>query len=267
MLASRVIMWVVLAVVTAMAVAWHWHENRLMERSLREAEVDDFSRARLMHFAWERSSRFLLVLLGLLGILMFYEWQARHVAGEQAAAVPPSLPAPVIAVPAAAPPLAAAAPAEPPQAAAPAAQEPPPSPAAQEAPSAAATAAPPLRTIPGIVGEVYAPDQHSQELPVQLDQLKQRYEAMFVTHFFLLRCKAARAEDFHVINSSLMQELASYNAQSRLQYDILTAARGSYDEIYARTPCTPANVTSLKSDYTKYIQALAGQSNMPPAGR
>lgn len=259
---DRALIWIVLAAAAAAAFAWHWRENRLLEQKLREAEIDALSRSRLMHFAWGRSSVFLLLLLGLICVFGIYDWRLRETEAEQAAR--PSPPAPTVAE---AEPAPSPAPAQEPATAA----SPPPATAPEVQPSPwpdePLTAAPPLPTIPGVVGELYAPGQHSQEMPAQLDQLKQRYEAMFVTHFYLLRCGEAQREEFHIINSGLMQELASYNAQSRLQYDILTAARGSYDEIYARTPCTPQNVGTLSANYKAYIQTLIRRSNMPPPAK
>jgi hypothetical protein len=57
--------------------------------------------------------------------------------------------------------------------------------------------------------------------------------------------------------SALAVEMASVNAPGRLQYDILTAARGSYREMYAKTSCEPANLSSLRESYALYISSIS----------
>lgn len=86
-----------------------------------------------------------------------------------------------------------------------------------------------------------------------LNAVKQRFEGLFVNYQYLRRCGELEADDYHILNSALMHELASNNAPARLQYDILTASNGTYEEIYARSECDAASVQSIQQNFRDYI--------------
>jgi hypothetical protein len=67
----------------------------------------------------------------------------------------------------------------------------------------------------------------------------------------------AQSINYHLIMSSLVAELASLNAPSRLQYDILTSSRGSYRELYMQTRCDSPGTAALKEGYGRYIDSIA----------
>jgi hypothetical protein len=56
--------------------------------------------------------------------------------------------------------------------------------------------------------------------------------------------------------------MASINAPGRMQYDILSAAKGSYTEIYSGSPCDGKEVDALLIQYNNYIKLLT--TNFPP---
>jgi hypothetical protein len=101
----------------------------------------------------------------------------------------------------------------------------------------------------------------SQAAANPLDTLKERYEALYVNYLLLRRCQLTDTSAYHLLNSGLMQELASVNAPSRLQYDIITAARGTYNEIYSRLPCD--QLGDLRTRFQQYVQSIGARDLSP----
>ncbi len=114
---------------------------------------------------------------------------------------------------------------------------------------------------PQDVHDVYNPESSLSGIQPKIDALKKRYEEILVTHFFLKKCELAMPTDYHIIISSLSQEMASMNAPGRLQYDIVTAAQGSYQEMYSMISCDDGNMETLQSQYADYISSLS--KNLP----
>ena len=90
----------------------------------------------------------------------------------------------------------------------------------------------------------------------KLNEIKRKFEGLFVNFQYLKGCGAADEGDYHLLNSALIHELASSNGPARLQYDILTAAQGTYQEIYARSNCEQASVESIKGNFIVYIEEI-----------
>ena len=89
-----------------------------------------------------------------------------------------------------------------------------------------------------------------------LDEIKLNYEDAFIMYFYMQKCQKAALQDFHLINSSLAYSLAAANAESRIQQDILNAARGSYYEMYSKSSCSDKNLPQLEKRYREYIQQI-----------
>jgi hypothetical protein len=111
----------------------------------------------------------------------------------------------------------------------------------------------PVQTIDAI----YNPEKYSQDNQSVIDDIKKRYEDILVNYMFLEKCGKATPADYRVIMSALGQEMASANAPGRLQYDILTSARGSYKEMYTKSACGGDGFNSLYVQYTDYIKKLS----------
>lgn len=92
-----------------------------------------------------------------------------------------------------------------------------------------------------------------------LDRVKQHFEESFVAYFYLRKCNLARAEDFHILQSALMQQLSALNASSRISYEIQTAAKGTYQELYQNSRCNAAQVVPLAEQFQRYTQAILQQ--------
>ena len=97
---------------------------------------------------------------------------------------------------------------------------------------------------------------------VKLNEIKQRYEEIFVTHVLLKRCGQIKPEDYHILNSALMRDLASVNGPSRMQYDIITAAKGTVETLYGNMDCNSADILKIIPGYQTYIATLRDQYGM-----
>ena len=113
--------------------------------------------------------------------------------------------------------------------------------------------------------QVYNPERAQGEKgddQASMDDIKKRYEDILVIYIFLKHCGRIEPTDYNVITSALAQEMASVNAPGRMQADIVNAAKGSYQEIYAQSPCDGTVINQLTSQYHQYIDVL--KTNFPP---
>ncbi len=125
---------------------------------------------------------------------------------------------------------------------------------AKAAAAAVVAAAPP----PVILRAPPTPDEALAEVfddsavpQATLNTIKTRYENLFVNYYFHSRCGSATQDDYLLLNTLLLEELASAGAGARMQQNILTAARGSYDEVYAKADCKNAS-----PDYRAYLDSV-----------
>ncbi len=91
---------------------------------------------------------------------------------------------------------------------------------------------------------------------VYIDLLKQRYEAWLVTYYYLQKCGKTSAGDFELIRSGLAKELTRVHADDTIKDNILTAASGSYKEMYYDIPCDKVYLAASKSSYDVNMQQL-----------
>ncbi len=107
------------------------------------------------------------------------------------------------------------------------------------------------------------PSNLTPDVEQKLDALKKQYEDVLVLQFFLAKCGKSTVQDYHTINSNLSQDMATLNAPGRLQYDIMTAAKGSYDAIYASSSCEGEQAEASEKAFRTYIEQLTKRSNVP----
>ncbi len=107
--------------------------------------------------------------------------------------------------------------------------------------------------------KIYEPETDSADFQAKSDMLKKRYEELLVSYFVLKKCALANATDYHIILSALGHEMASLNAPGRMQYDIINAAKGAYNELYAKNECDEKITTTLSGEFRGYIKALSVQ--------
>lgn len=213
-----------LACLLVLSLIWHIRENRDLRRFLNTLPVNESARLRVTRLAWGRSVQLLTTLILCLVLAVCLQWRP---------APRPDLPLPEI---------------------------PEDSKITEE--STAITPAPvsqQLLVAPQVnVADLFAPDP-TLETPQQerLDELKRRYESLFVNYLYLFRCRQAEEADFYALNAGLSRELASLNGPGRLSHDILTAAKGSYDEVYAKVSCN--NSGTEAASFRSYVSQLKQQ--------
>jgi hypothetical protein len=96
-------------------------------------------------------------------------------------------------------------------------------------------------------------EQNSKQ-EAYIDWLKERYEAWFVTYYYLQKCKKTGNSDYDIIRHSLEKELATAHASKSVEDNILLAATGSYKEMYSEIPCDNAHLGATKSLYDANMQ-------------
>jgi hypothetical protein len=228
---KNILIWALLLVIFIVCLFWHIRENSQLMRSWRE-NLGEESAQWLIRFAWSRTAQVLLALGSLALLTITYDWQlsdtwkALDVAMKTNADQEQKIAALIEKSKSSVPP-----------AQLPGMSSPPPAPNSVEA--------------------LYNPEENTTGKQSSMDSLKKRYEDILVTYFFLKKCGRINPGDYHVIISALSQEMASINAPGRLQHDILTAAQGSYKEMYARSSCTSPDINTTYTDYTKYIDSVS----------
>lgn len=96
-----------------------------------------------------------------------------------------------------------------------------------------------------------------------IDWLKQRYENWLITYYYLHKCGMADKADFDLIRLSLKQELAKLNTDTTsVEDNILLAANGSYNELYATASCDDERSKVTLSSYEAYMATVRG-ANTP----
>lgn len=109
----------------------------------------------------------------------------------------------------------------------------------------------------GLVQQIYEPAMHDSGQQAQLDSMKQNYEELFISYYFLSKCGHARDEQYYAINAALTQEVSSMQADPQLQNDIISAAEGSYNEIYSKLSCSSQDLESMANQFEAYTDSLA----------
>jgi len=94
-----------------------------------------------------------------------------------------------------------------------------------------------------------------------IDLLKERYEAWLVTYFYLQKCGKSNADDLGLIRRSLQKELQSAHADNNVEQNIISAATGSYSEMYQDIPCDEGRVITTKRSYDANMQQLRTSSS------
>lgn len=221
------ILWIFLAFLCAISLLWHCKENTRLSKTWKES-LDNETASALIRFAWGRSLQLFIALVLLVPVILTYDWQLSQskadiqtlndIVTEEKTTITRMNEK-----------------------------------QAAELNLKATTPMPAEDTVDGI----YNPEVYSTGNASAIDSVKKRYEEILVTYFFLIKCGAANPLDYHIITSALSQEMASINAPGRLQNDIVTAAKGSYKEMYSQTRCEGAGMEALQKQYSDYIDNLS----------
>lgn len=90
----------------------------------------------------------------------------------------------------------------------------------------------------------------------QIDELKFRYEDVFVSYFYLQRCEHADVADLALINESMAKEVAALGGDPNVQASVFSAAQGSFESIYTDTPCDPSYLEPMVRQFEAFMQKI-----------
>jgi hypothetical protein len=132
-----------------------------------------------------------------------------------------------------------------------------PAPVTPAAPSPAPGAAAPASRF--LFTDIPQFDEKNAETQAHIDWLKERYESWLVTFRYLERCGQAQKADEALIRSELMSELRKSKAPREVYDNILTAAKGSYEELYRHAACDENQIRAIRSGYEQDMQNLTNR--------
>ncbi len=255
---STFFIWVLLLAVLGWSIYWHLKENKQLienwKKTMDQSAVEWHSR-----FAWSRSIQLIAALAGCILLIMIYSYKLDSTSSKydeltlihESTIRQISQPQPQM-------PRRAASqdkPAIPTQ--------PDYYPPSNQVAGAPAATPPAVPVVAPTVTDIFTPSETSSDQQTTMDSIKQRYEDILVIYMFLSKCKKAKTEDYYIIMSALSQDMASVNAPGRMQNDVLTAAQGSYEEMYAQSDCSSLDINALHTQYTDYIKALSQYNKAP----
>ncbi len=113
------------------------------------------------------------------------------------------------------------------------------------------------------IQDIFETSRNASDSKDTIDSIKSRYEEILVSYFFMQKCEKTKDSDYNLIFLALQKEIAPLQAPERLQYDILTAAKGSYDELYSKNDCLGENLESSSQQYQAYINSLSEKKITP----
>lgn len=95
---------------------------------------------------------------------------------------------------------------------------------------------------------VYAEDR--------LDDIKARYEDIFVSYLYLIRCKQIDKNDYTILLQALKNELKHYGIPADPTEAIYSAAQGSYDMLYSDASCEEPILSPVLTGYKEGITRM-----------
>lgn len=95
----------------------------------------------------------------------------------------------------------------------------------------------------------------------ELDIIKQEFEGLFINYYLLKQCSRTVPEDFHIMHSALLYRLALIGAPASSRQNILDAASGSFQELYATQECDSEAVGAAEKSTRDYLDTVV--QNLP----
>jgi hypothetical protein len=111
-----------------------------------------------------------------------------------------------------------------------------------------------------MIQDIFGAETGSSDSKNTIDDIKSRYEELIVTYLIMEKCNIAKASDYQLIMAALQKEIIAAQAPVRLQYDILTAAKGSYEGLYSANDCQKPDFNAASLQYRAYIEKLSENS-------
>lgn len=238
----------ILALVLGWCIYWHFRENKsVIEYWSESKKLTLKDKAQLTRFAWSRSIQLFGALVALLLIVMIYGIQMNNLTAELTQLKPPATYYPP-AIP------------QPAEVKASKLEENPKIVAEPQAETTQlqrrTTNMPPEQEGPkSKVEEVFNPSATDQAS--YIDALKQQYEDTIILYFIMDRCKHADSSDYSLIMDALRRDMDYAGAPDDLKQHVVTAAQGSYRELYTKNPCNTPTMTQLAKQYREYIHSLS----------
>jgi|GEM_PF-2739271 len=106
---------------------------------------------------------------------------------------------------------------------------------------------------PNSIQDIFGGNNSSKSI----SDIKTRYEELLATYLLMEKCGKIGQNDYSVIIISLQKEMNAIQAPARLQDDTLTAAKGSYEELYSQSDCSKPSIKDTEQQYNSYIQSLS----------
>ncbi|MEZ5691485.1 MAG: hypothetical protein R3D71_07465 [Rickettsiales bacterium] len=116
---------------------------------------------------------------------------------------------------------------------------------------------PDIQDIFGQDSNGYSELSENDKIKTSIDKVKIYYEELLVTHFFLKKCGKTNDDNYNLIFRALQKDLQSLNTSFDIQNDILTAAVGSYQELYSENECLPDTVNGIYKQYNEYMKDIS----------
>ncbi|MGE0754573.1 MAG: hypothetical protein AB7L92_05375, partial [Alphaproteobacteria bacterium] len=110
---------------------------------------------------------------------------------------------------------------------------------------------------PNPMVDVFSPTATDQAS--YIDSLKQQYEDTLILYFIMNRCGHTLSTDYGLIMNALARDSRNAGAPEDIQANVLTAAQGSYLELYTKNACNSATMAELARQYRAYVNSLVGQ--------
>jgi hypothetical protein len=107
------------------------------------------------------------------------------------------------------------------------------------------------------IQDIFGTKRNTTDTRSSADNIKTRYEEILVTYFLMQKCQKTNDSDYQLIISALQKEVANSDNSERLQNDILTAAKGSYEEMYSQNDCLKPVIETSAKQYNNYINSLS----------
>lgn len=239
-------------------VSLHIRQNRRLAREMQRHAVPKRLARSITIITLERAVMFWVVLAGcfvLMGVQLYQRGNPRPAAVTVVEAVAEK-PAPQ-AVENQAPEITPQPAPEPVPATASSAPEPVTEPTPQPVPLVSAPAPQPAATLqepPLPVPAAAQPPLSREARESALDKLKQRYETLFVNYYYLAHCDAAGPEDEKSLTAAMRIALSEARAPAPMEANILTAARGTYREVYSRSPCNPPQIEAQRRELERFLR-------------
>lgn len=87
-----------------------------------------------------------------------------------------------------------------------------------------------------------------------LDMLKEKYETLFINHYILRKCGLQGQKEYSRLNAVYLNEVKKLSLPPNFKKNLLLAAKGSYEELYADIACDNASTHQLLGQMNDFLE-------------